>query len=112
MLEDHPNEKVSQEAADLFVSRVANLPAEERVMKQSAPLAPYGLLAPAAEFVATSKDGKTTGKLTLGNHAGNLLYATGQRLQGVFQVRPDLLTQIPSKADLLAKTQDKTNMGH
>ena len=112
VLEDQPTEKVSQEAADLFVSRVANLPAEERVMKQSAPLAPYGLLAPAAEFVATGKDGKTTGKLTLGNQAGNLLYATGQRLQGVFQVRPDLLTQVPSKADLLAKTQDKTNTGH
>lgn len=107
VLEDQPNEKVSQEAADLFVSRVANLPAEERVMKQSAPLAPYGLLAPAAEFVATGKDGKTIGKLTLGNKAGNLLYATGQRLQGVFQVRPDLLTQIPSKTDLLAKARDK-----
>lgn len=107
VLEDRPTEKVSQEAADLFVSRVANLPAEERVMKQSAPLAPYGLLASAAEFVATGKDGKTTGKLTLGNQAGNLLYATGQRLQGVFQVRPDLLTQIPSKADLLAKPQEK-----
>jgi hypothetical protein len=51
------------------------------------------------------------GKLTLGNKAGNLLYATGQRLQGVFQVRPDLLTQIPSKADLLAKVQDKTSAG-
>ena len=97
--------EISQEAADLFVSRVANLPAEERVMKQSAPLAPYGLLAPAAEFVATGKDGKTTGKLTLGNQAGNLRYATGHRLQGVFQVRPDLLTQIPSKADLLKKAQ-------
>ena len=111
VLEDRPNEKVSQEAADLFVSRVANLPAEERVMKQSAPLAPYGLLAPAAEFVATGKDGKTSGKLTLGNQAGNLLYATGQRLQGVFQVRPDLLTQIPSKTDLLAKSQEKSAAG-
>lgn len=106
-IEDQSNEKVSQEAADLFVSRVANLPAEERVMKQSAPLAPYGLLAPAAEFVATGKDGKTTGKLTLGNQTDNLLYATGQRLQGVFQVRPDLLTQIPSKAELLKKAQEK-----
>ena len=111
VLEDQPTEKVSQEAADLFVSRVANLPAEERVMKQSAPLAPYGLLAPAAEFVATGKDGTTIGKLTLGNQANNLLYATGQRLQGVFQVRPDLLTQIPSKTDLLAKTQDKAASG-
>ena len=112
LLEDQPTEKISQEAADLFVSRVANLPAEERVMKQSAPLAPYGLLAPAAEFVATGKDGKTTGKLTLGNKAGNLLYATGQRLQGVFQVRPDLLTQIPSKAELLTKSQDKSGTSH
>lgn len=107
VLEDRPTEKVSQEAADLFVSRVANLPAEERVMKQSAPLAPYGLLAPAAEFVATGKDGKAIGKLTLGNQAGNLLYATGQRLQGVFQVRPDLLTQVPSKADLLKTAPTK-----
>jgi hypothetical protein len=111
VLEDQPTEKLSQEAADLFVSRVANLPAEERVMKQSAPLAPYGLLAPAAEFVATSKDGKTTGKLTLGKQGGNLLFATGERLQGVFQVRPDLLTQIPSKAELLAKPPSGTTPG-
>ncbi len=111
VLEDQPTEKVSQEAADLFVSRVANLPAEERVMKQSAPLAPYGLVAPAAEFVATGKDGKTTGKLVLGNQANNLLYATGQRLQGVFQVRPDLLTQIPSKVELFAKSQEKAISG-
>ncbi|MBX3303648.1 MAG: DUF4340 domain-containing protein [Nitrospira sp.] len=106
VLEDQPMMKVSQEAADLFVSRVANLPAEERVMKQSAPLAPYGLLAPSAEFVATGKDGKTVGKLTLGNRAGDLLYATGQRLHGVFQVRPDLLAQIPSKTELLARSKD------
>ncbi len=105
VLEDQPMMKVSQEAADLFVSRLANLPAEERVMKQSAPLAPYGLLAPTAEFVATGKDGRTIGKLTLGNRAGDLLYATGQRLNGVFQVRPDLLTQIPTKTELLAKSK-------
>jgi hypothetical protein len=61
LLEDQPTEKVSQPAADLFVSRVANLPAEERVIKQSAPLAPYGLTAPAAEFIATAKNGKVVG---------------------------------------------------
>ncbi len=110
VLEDQPMMKVSQEAADLFVSRVANHPAEERVMKQSAPLAPYGLLAPAAEFVATSKDGRAIGKLTLGNRAGDLLYATGQRLNGVFQVRPDLLTQIPTKTELLAKSKGSSEI--
>jgi hypothetical protein len=105
LLEDHSTEKVSQQVADLFVSRVANLPAEERVIKQSAPLAPYGLTAPAAEFVATGRDGKVAGRLALGNQAGNLLYATGARLQGIFQVRPDILTQIPSMEDLLAKPE-------
>lgn len=111
VLEDLPMEKVSQEIADLFVSRVANLPAEERVMKQSSPLAPYGLLSPAAEFVATAKDGKTSGKLTLGSQAGNLLFATGQRISGLFQVRPDLLTQIPSKAELLGKASSGASSG-
>jgi hypothetical protein len=107
VLEDRPTDKLSQEAADLFVSRVANLPAEERVLKQSSPLAPYGLLAPAAEFVATGKDGRIAGRLTLGNQVGNLIYATGDRLSGIFQARPDLLTQIPSKADLLAQAPNK-----
>ena len=77
-------------------------------MKQSAPLAPYGLLSPSAEFVATAKDGKATGKLTLGSQSGNLLYATGQRLSGLFQVRPDLLAQIPSKTELLGKVPSGT----
>jgi hypothetical protein len=109
VLEDQPTEKVRQDIADLFVSRVANLPAEERVIKQSAPLAPYGLLAPTAEFVATGKDGKVAGKLTLGNQVGSLVYAAGERLQGIFQVRPDLLTQIPTKAELLAQSADKAS---
>jgi hypothetical protein len=107
VLEDQPTEKVRQETADLFVARVANLPAEERVIKQTAPLAPYGLLAPAAEFVAMGKDGKVAGRLALGNQAGNLVYAVGDRLQGVFQVRPDLLSQIPGKTELLAKSSDR-----
>lgn len=111
LLEDQPTEKVSQQAADLFVSRVANLPAEERVIKQSSPLAPYGLTAPSAEFVATGKNGQVVGKLTLGNQVGNLVYATGARLQGIFQVRPDLLTQIPSRVELIAKSDDKTTSG-
>lgn len=112
VLEDQPTAKLSQEAADLLVSRVANLPAEERVTKQPAPLAPYGLLAPTAEFVATGKDGKIAGRLTLGNQAGNLIYATGERLQGVFQARPDLLNQIPAKDELLARPVEGSSSTH
>ncbi len=103
ILEDQPTEKLRQDVADLLVSRIVNLPAEERVLKQAGPLAPYGLVAPVAEFVATGKDGRIAGRLALGNQVGGLVYAIGHRIPGVFQVRPDLLTQIPSRLALLAQ---------
>ena len=108
VLEDQPTEKLDQQAADLFVSRVANVPAEERVVKQAGPLAPYGLVTPAAEFVATGRDGKIAGKLSIGSHADGLAYAMGQRIPGIFQIRADLLTQIPIKKELLAAQMEKT----
>lgn len=109
VLEDQPTEKLDQPATDLFVSRVANVPAEERVIKQAGPLAPYGLVTAAAEFIATGKDGKIAGKLSIGSHANGLAYAMGQRIPGIFQIRADLLTQIPSKQDLLAKPKEQTD---
>ena len=112
VMEDHPTEKLDQQTADLFVSRVVNVPAEERVTKQTGPLAAYGLVAPAAEFVATGKDGKVAGKLSVGNQSGGLAYAIGQRFPGIFQIRADLLSQIPTKNDLLAKSPDKATPGH
>ena len=108
VLEDQPTEKLDQQATDLFVSRVANVPAEERVIKQAGPLAPYGLVTPAAEFIATGRDGKIAGKLSIGSHADGLAYAMGQRISGIFQIRADLLTQIPAKNDLLAVKTEKT----
>lgn len=109
VLEDRPTEKLNQQVTDLFVSRVANVPAEERVVKQAGPLAPYGLVSPAAEFVATGRDGKLAGKLAVGNAANGLAYAMGLRLQGIFQIRADLLTQIPAKKDLLASSKNDDN---
>jgi hypothetical protein len=107
VLEDKPTQKVSQDIADLFVSRVVNLPAEERVLKQPGALAPYGLTAPSAEFVGTGRDGRTIGKLTLGNQVGGLVYAMGSRLTGVYQARPDILTQIPTAESLLKPLTDQ-----
>jgi hypothetical protein len=112
VLEDQPTEKLDQQATDLFVSRVANVPAEERVIKQAGPLAPYGLVVPAAEFIATGRDGKIAGKLSIGSHANGLAYAMGLRIQGIFQIRADLLTQIPAKNDLLAASSDRTPSSH
>lgn len=108
VLEDQPTEKVRQDVADLLVSRIVNLPAEERVLKQAGPLAPYGLVAPVAEFVATGKDGRVAGRLALGNQVGGLVYAIGHRIPGVFQVRPDLLTQIPTRPALLGQGAEPT----
>lgn len=102
VLEDRPNEKVDQQLVNLFVSRVVGLPAEERVVKQSGPLAPYGLVHPAAEFIATGKDGKLAGQLSIGDQVNGLAFATGHRLPGVYQIRADLLTQIPTRAALLS----------
>ncbi|MEW6542108.1 MAG: DUF4340 domain-containing protein [Nitrospirota bacterium] len=102
VLEDQPAEKLNQEKVALFVSRVADLPAEIRVVKQAGPLAPYGLSSPAAEFTATGKDGKTKGRLILGTKTGGLVYAIGQGLPGIHQARSDLLSQIPAKRELPA----------
>jgi hypothetical protein len=110
-LEDRPNEKVNQQTADLFVSRVVNVPAEERVIKQSGPLAPYGLVEPAAEVIATGRDGKLAGKLLLGSQSGGLVYAMGHRLSGIYQVRADLLKQIPSKKELLTSDNKTEQAG-
>ena len=112
VLEDQPTEKLDQQATDLFVSRVANVPAEERVTKQAGPLAPYGLVTPAAEFIATGRDGKVAGKLSIGSHADGLAYAMGQRSQGIFQIRADLLTQIPAKKELLDASSEQVPSSH
>jgi len=103
VLEDRPDQPLDQQQTDLFVSRVAGLPAELRVVEQAGPLAPYGLTAPTAEFTATTKEGKAQGRLVLGTKVGGLVYAMGQGLPGVYQARADLLDQIPSRSALLAK---------
>lgn len=100
VLEDQPTRKLSQEATELFVSRVVNLPAEKPEIKQPGALAPYGLTSPAAEFTVTSRDGKVAGHLLLGNQVNGLIYAKGQGLTGIYQARADILTQIPEKESL------------
>jgi len=102
VLEDRPTDKIDQQAVNLFVNRVVSVPAEERVVKQPGPLAPYGLVNPAAEVVATGKDGKLAGKLSIGDQANGLAFAMGHRLPGVYQIRADLLKQIPTRSELLA----------
>ena len=105
VLEDQPARKLNQQAADLFVARVVDLPAELRVVKDPGPLAPYGLSSPSAEFSATAKDGTTKSRLVLGNKISGLMYAMGSGLPGIYQSRADLLNQIPERDALLAKPE-------
>jgi hypothetical protein len=65
-------------------------------------LSPYGLVNPAAEFIATGKDGKVVGKLSVGDQANGLAFAMGQRIPGIYQIRADLLKQIPTRTELLS----------
>jgi Domain of unknown function (DUF4340) len=104
VLEDRPTDKIDQQTVNLFVNRVVSVPAEERVVKQAGPLAPYGLVHPAVEFIATGKDGKLAGKLSIGDQASGLAFAMGHRLPGVYQIRADLLKQIPTRNALVSKT--------
>jgi hypothetical protein len=53
------------------------------------------------EFIATGKDGKLVGKLLIGDQADGLAFATGHRLPGVYQIRADLLKQIPTRTTLV-----------
>jgi hypothetical protein len=107
ILKDQPEQKLNQETLDLLISRVVSLPAEIRVVKEPGPLAPYGLSSPSLEIRATSLDGKRQGRLTLGKKVNGLVYAMGQVLHGIFQARSDILTQIPSKAELARQPSEK-----
>jgi len=109
VLESRPDDKLDQQKADLFVSRVVTLPAELLVIKKGGPLAPYGLSSPSAEFSVTGKDGKTRGRLVLGSRSGGLVYAMGQGLPGIYQARADILSQVPAARDLPAKGEPGGN---
>ncbi len=109
VMEEQANDRLDQEKVNLFVSRVVDLPAELRVVKQAGPLTPYGLSAPSAELTVTRKDGTPGGRLVLGSRVpgvNGLAYAMGQRLPGIFQARSDILDQIPAKQDLFASAKE------
>ncbi len=107
VLEALPTQPLDQQTVAVFVSRVADLPAELQVVKRVGPLTPYGLASPAAEFTATSTDGKQAGRLLLGTKVGGLVYVMGEGLPGIYQARSDILTQIPAQQELMAKAPDK-----
>jgi len=102
VLEDDLSQILNQDVVRLFASRVVNLPAEFRVAKEETSLGRYELDSPKVEIRATDMRGQERGRLLLGKSSKGLVYATGAGLPGVHQARSIILTQIPSRRQLLA----------
>ena len=102
VFEDDVSQILNQDVVRLFVSRVVDLPAEFRVAKEETSLGRYGLDSPTVEIRATDMRGQERGRLLLGKSRKGLVYATGAGLPGVHQARSLILTQIPSRHQILA----------
>jgi len=101
-LEDDPTKEIDRNEVIVLLGRVSSFPSEFRVVKDAGPLAPYGLSSPAAELIATAKNGAKA-RLVLGKRTGGLVYAMGTGLPGIHQGRADLLDQIPTPDALYVK---------
>ncbi len=99
ILENQPQALINQQTLDLFLSRVINLPAELMISPQKSSKPSYGLTKPSAMFRATDMRGKAH-SITIGTREGGLAYAEGSGLPGTYQVRADILDQIPGPSDL------------
>ncbi len=100
-LEGKESDPVDQQQVKLFVSRLVDLPAELSVSPTKNNLTQYGFSLPAVEIAGIDPEGRPRGRLTLGTREKGLVYATGARLSGVYQVRSVILTQIPSPETLV-----------
>ena len=99
-LDDHPNEELNQQLIALFVSRIADLPAEIAISRTRASLGSYELASPSIELVGIDTKGRRRGYLALGKQESGLIYAIGAGLPGVYRARTLILTQIPDLASI------------
>lgn len=101
LVDGDPQAKADAARLNMFVSRVVQIQAERIVTEKPAALKPFGLTPPAVELIAADAQGRLLGRIALGRQEKGLAYAQGSAMAGVFQVRPDILNDIPSKAELL-----------
>lgn len=108
LIDGDPNLKADAARINMFVARVVRLQAERIVTEKPADLKPYGLASPTIELIAADEKGKLVGRVSFGREEQGLAYAMGSAMPGVFQVRPDILKDIPKKDELLTgKTQPR-----
>jgi hypothetical protein len=102
IVDGDPNAKADAARINMFVTRAVRLQAEKIVTEKPTDLKHYGLAAPAAELIAAGEQGKLLGRIAFGREEQGLAYALGSAMTGIFQVRPDILKEIPKKDDVLA----------
>jgi hypothetical protein len=103
LVDGDPNATADAARINMFVARAVRLQAEKIVTEKLTDLKRYGLATPAAELIAAGEQGNLLGRIAFGREEQGLAYALGSAMTGIFQVRPDILKDIPKKDDLLAK---------
>ena len=107
ILEDQPEKTLDTHIVDLFVSRVVNIPAEILLERKGQNKSRYGLNSPTTNIIGIDRDGRRRGFLSLGDRTSGLVYAMGAGLPGIHQARSIILTQIPSRNQLLADSNSR-----
>ena len=101
VLDGNPTAELDQQMVNLFVSRVVDLPAEITHPEKLTLSVQHGLEAPVATIQGLNRQGQMIGKLWLGKREKGLVFARGAGHRGLYQVRSNILSQIPSQAQLV-----------
>ena len=99
-IDSDPGKKADAGRVNTFLSRALRLQAE-RIVTAPQDLKSYGLASPVAEFSAVDAQGKMLGRVVIGRQENHLAFAQGSAMSGIFQIRPDILSEIPKKSDLI-----------
>ncbi len=101
ILENDPTSALDQEVVNLFVSRVVDTPAEISHPEHSPSAVHHGLDSPSAIIRGWNRQGQKSGQLVLGKREKGLVFARGAGHQGLYQVRSNILSQIPTQTQIV-----------
>ena len=101
LIDGNPGAKADAGRINMFVSRAIHVQAERVVTDKPGDLKSYGLSSPVAELTAADSQGKVLGSLAVGRQENHLAFARGSAMSGIFQIRPDILQEIPKKSNLI-----------
>jgi hypothetical protein len=101
VLDKDPNAEMDQETVNLFVSRIVDIPSEIAHPEGSTSSIQTGLDSPSAIIRGRNRQGQKIGQLVLGKREKGLVFARGAGHEGLYQVRSNILSQIPTQTQLV-----------